>query len=113
MQLQPNFCQLPFIIQNFQNENEMLCFGNKLPPAYRVNLVIVNEAMVMKPEKLLCYMFLLAFLALTVHKPQEILKVLEQLTNGDVHVKIFNCSVNIKTKDCAQSRSFPHKLQKK
>ena len=55
--------------------------------------------------------FLLAFLVLTVHKPQYILKVLEQLTNRNVHVKIFNCSVKIETKDCARSRPFQHKLQ--
>ena len=36
---------------------------------------------------------------------------LEQLTNRNVHVKICNCSVNVKTKDCAQSRPFQHKLQ--
>ena len=29
----------------------------------------------------------------------------------NVSVKIFNCSVNVKTKDCAQSRPFQHKLQ--
>ena len=50
-------------------------------------------------------MFLLAFLALTVHKP-----VLEQLTNRNIPVKIFNCSMNIKTEDCAQSQPFQHKL---
>ena len=63
----------------------------------------------MKSDKLLCYMFLLAFLALIVHKPQKILKVLEQRTNRNVPVKIFNCSENVKTKDCAGSRPFQHK----
>ena len=29
----------------------------------------------------------------------------------NVPVKIFNCSVNVKTKDCAQSRPFQHELQ--
>ena len=56
----------------------------------------------MKPKTRLCYMFLLAFLALTVHKPQQILKVLGQLTSRNVPVKIFKCSVNIQTKDCAR-----------
>ena len=37
--------------------------------------------------------------------------VLEQLTNRNVPVKIFSCSVNIKTKDCAPLRPFQHKLQ--
>ena len=46
-----------------------------------------------------------------VHKPQQILKVLEQLTNKNIPVKIFNCSVNIKTKDFAGSRPFQYKLQ--
>ena len=34
----------------------------------------------MKPDRLLFYMFLLEFLALTVQKPQYILKVLKQPT---------------------------------
>ena len=46
--------------------------------------------MVLKDDKFLCYLFLLAFLALTEHKPQWILKLLDQLTNRDVSVKIFN-----------------------
>ena len=29
---------------------------------------------VMKPDKLFCYMFLLAFLTLTMHRPQQVLK---------------------------------------
>ena len=37
--------------------------------------------------------------------------MLEQLTNRNVFVKIFNCGVNVKTKDCAGSRPFQHKLQ--
>ena len=32
--------------------------------------------------------------------------VLEQLTNQNVFVKIFNCGVNVKTKDFAGSRPF-------
>ena len=37
--------------------------------------------------------------------------VLEQMTNRNVPVKIFNCSVIIETKDCAWSQPFQHKLQ--
>ena len=65
----------------------------------------------MKPDKLLCYMFLFAFLALTLHKQQLNLECVEQLTNRNVFVKIFNCGVNIKTKDCTGSRPLQHKLQ--
>ena len=36
--------------------------------------------------------------------------MLEQLANRNVLVKIFSCSVNVKTKDCARSRPFQHKL---
>ena len=59
----------------------------------------------MKPDRLLCCMFLFAFLAL------RIWNVLEQLTNRNVFVKIFNCGVNVKTKDCPGSRTFQHTLQ--
>ena len=63
--------------------------------------------MVIKPDKLYVVICLLAFLALTVHpKPQWILKVLEQPAYRNVPVKIFNCNVNIKTKDCAGSQPF-------
>ena len=65
----------------------------------------------MKPDKLLCCMFLFAFLALTRTNNNRIWNVLEQLTNRNVRVKIFNCGVNVKTKDCAGSRPFQHKLQ--
>ena len=66
----------------------------------------------MKPDKRLSYMFLLAFQALTMHSPQKILKcVSEQLTNRNVRVKIFNCSEDVRTKDCTQSGPFQHKLQ--
>ena len=66
----------------------------------------------MKPDKLICYMFLFAFLALTLHKEQYgIWNVLEQLTNRNVFVKIFKRVLNVKTKDCAGSRPFQHKLQ--
>ena len=37
---------------------------------------------------------------------------LEHLTNRNVHVKIFNCSANVKTKDCARSRPFQHVMAK-
>ena len=60
----------------------------------------------MKPDKLLCDMFLFAFLALTLHKQQWSWNVLEQLTNQNVFVKMFNCGVSVKTKDCAGSHPF-------
>ena len=52
----------------------------------------------MKLDKLLCYMFLFAFLALTLHK-----KTIE-FGFRSVSVEIFNYGVNVKTKDCAGSR---------
>ena len=62
----------------------------------------------MKHDKLLFYLFLVAFL-----DHHRFCNVLEQLTNRIVPVKIFNCGVNIKTKDCARSRPFQHKLERR
>ena len=42
-----------------------------------------------------------------VTSPRNLLK---QLAKRNVPVKIFNCSVKIKTKDCARSRPFQHKF---
>ena len=65
----------------------------------------------MKPGKLLCCMFLLAFLALTVYKATIDFEMCwSNWTNKNAPVKIFNRSVNVQTKDCAQSRPFQHKL---
>ena len=64
----------------------------------------------MMPYKRLCHTFLLAFLALTVHRTVPP-PVLDQLTNRNVPVKIFNCSVNVKTKDSSQLWPFQDKFQ--
>ena len=63
----------------------------------------------MKPDKLLCCLFSFAFRPCTNN--DRIWNVFEQLTNRNVFLKIFNCGVNVKTKDCAESRPFQHKLQ--
>ena len=63
----------------------------------------------MKPDKLLCCLFSFAFRPCTNNN--RIWNVFEQLTNRNVFLKIFNCGVNVKTKDCAESRPFQHKLQ--
>ena len=65
----------------------------------------------MKPDKLLCYMFLFAFLGLTLLKQQLNLECVGATDQSNVFVKIFNCGMNVKTKDCAGSRPFQHKLQ--
>ena len=64
----------------------------------------------MKPDKLLCYVFASIFGLDPAQKTIDF-KVLGQLTNRNVPVKIFNCSVNIKTKDCSRLRPFTHTLQ--
>ena len=65
----------------------------------------------MKHDKLLCYMFLFAFLALTLHKQQKNLECVGATDQSKRFVKIFNCGVNVTTKDCAGSQPFQHKLQ--
>ena len=43
----------------------------------------------------------------------QTIKTLEQMTNRNVPVlKVFSCSVNVKTKDCARSRPFQRKIQR-
>ena len=62
--------------------------------------------MVMKPDKLFVSIFGLSRAQTTLD-----LKVVEQLTNSNVPVQIFNFSVNIWTKDCArfqQIARFPN-----
>ena len=66
--------------------------------------------MFVKPVRLLCCMFLLAFLDLSVHN-LSIPIILNLLTNRNIaliySVRIFKQ----KTKDCARLGSFQHKLQ--
>ena len=54
--------------------------------------------MVMKPDMILCYMLLLLFLALTLHKPQRFGKILEQLTKETFPLNDSTRSVNVKKK---------------
>ena len=63
----------------------------------------------MKPDKLLCYIFLFPFVALTLHKQQYNLECVGATDQSKRF--IFNCGVNVKTKDCAGLRPFQHKLQ--
>ena len=61
----------------------------------------------MKPDRLLCYMFLLAILDLTDSIPI----ILNLLTNRNIAL-IYSVTIcEQKTKDCARSGSFQHKLQ--
>ena len=52
----------------------------------------------MKPDMILCYMLLLLFLALTLHKPQRFGKMLEQLTKETFPLNDSTRSVNVKEK---------------
>ena len=65
----------------------------------------------MKPFRLLCYMFLLAFLDLTGTTVNSIPIILNLLTNRNIAL-IYSVTIcEQKTKDFAQSGSFQHKLQ--
>ena len=62
----------------------------------------------MKPDRLLCYVFLLAFLDLTVHNSIAI--ILNLLTNKNIAL-IYSVTIcELKTTDCAPLGSFRHKL---
>ena len=54
----------------------------------------------MNPDKVLCYVFLLAFLTLTLHKPQQILKCFGQLTTETFLLSLiytYDASISIST----------------
>ena len=62
----------------------------------------------MKPDRLLCYVFLLAFLDLTVHNSIAI--ILNLLTNKNIAL-IYSVTIcELKTTDCARLGSFRRKL---
>ena len=70
----------------------------------------------MKPVRLFCYMFLLAFVDLTVHNVQSVFNsvpiILNSLANRNIAM-IYSLTIcEQKTKDCARSGSFQHKLQR-
>ena len=48
----------------------------------------------MKLDKILCFMFLVAFLAMTLHKHNRSLLVPEELTNRNVTVAYFSQSTS-------------------
>ena len=61
----------------------------------------------MKPDRLLCYVFLLAFLDLTVYNSIAI--ILNLLTNKNIAL-IYSVTIcELKTTDCARLGSFRHK----
>ena len=62
----------------------------------------------MKPDRLLCYVFLLAFLDLTVHNSIAI--ILNLLTNKNIAL-IYSVTIcELKTTDSARLGSFRRKL---
>ena len=68
----------------------------------------------MKPVRLFCYMFFLAFVDLTVHSVQSVFNripiILNLLTNRNIAL-IYSLTIcEQKTKDCSRSGSFQHKL---
>ena len=65
----------------------------------------------MKPFRLLCYMFLLAFLDLTGTTVNSIPIILNLLANRNIALIHSVTICEQKTKDCARSGGFQHKLQ--
>ena len=64
----------------------------------------------MKPVRLLCYMFLLAFFGPDCAQ-RSIPIILNLLTNRNIALIYSVIICEQKTKDCARSGSFQHKLQ--
>ena len=62
----------------------------------------------MKLDKFLCFMFLFAFLALTLHKTQQKHAFFGRITNQKLRLIYSKLTCEPKTKDCAGSRSVQH-----
>ena len=74
-------------------------------------LGIVNRCrLVMKLDKFLCFMFLFAFLALTLHKTREKHAFFGRITNQKFRLIYSKLTCEPKTKDCAGSRSVQHTI---
>ena len=74
-----------------------------------LHLSIVNRCrLVMKLDKFLCFMFLFAFLALTLHKTRQKHALFGRITNQTFRLIYSKLTCEPKTKDCAGSRSVQH-----
>ena len=62
----------------------------------------------MKLDKFLCFMFLFAFLALTLHKTRQKHAFFSRITNQKLRLIYSKLTCEPKTKDCAGSRSVQH-----
>ena len=71
-----------------------------------IAVTIVNRCrLVMKLDKFLCFMFLFAFLALTLHKTRQKHAFFGRITNQKFRLIYSKLTCEPKTKDCAGSRS--------
>ena len=64
--------------------------------------------MVMKLDKFLCFMFLFALLALTLHKTRQKHTFFGRITSQKLRLIYSKLTCKPKTKDCAGSRSVQH-----
>ena len=62
----------------------------------------------MKLDKFLCFMFLFAFLALTLHKTRQKHAFFGRITNQKLRLIYSILTCEPETKDCAGSRSVQH-----
>ena len=62
----------------------------------------------MKLDKFLCFMFLFAFLALTLHKTRQKHAFFSRITNQKLRLIYSKLTCEPKTKDCAGSRTVQH-----
>ena len=62
----------------------------------------------MKRDKFLCFMFLFAFLALTLHKTRQKHAFFGRITNQKLRLTYSKLTCEPKTKDCPGSRSLQH-----
>ena len=62
----------------------------------------------MKLDKFLCFMFLFAFLALTLHKTRQKHAFFGRITNQKLRLIYSKLTCEPKTKDCAGSRTVQH-----
>ena len=81
--------------------------------AYGFSLLLVHTIvnrcrLVMKLDKFLCFMFLFAFLALTLHKTRQKHAFFGRIINQKLRLIYSKLTCEPKAKDCAGSRSVQH-----
>ena len=75
--------------------------------SYILGICIVNRCrLVMKLDKFLCFMFLFAFLALTLHKTRQKHAFFRRITNQKFRLIYSKLTCEPKTKDCAGHGRF-------